>query len=201
LPRRSTCGRVDPERRSPGRPAASQPLGWKRRAAPNASSRASAANSSNAATVLTEHAEHYNSHRPHRALGPSDHSPRATTSDAKTVRRHDRLGEPFHEYYQVAAHVERLWHPQWSARRAAERPASSVSTESSTARGRRRTSLSRRRQILAARARSSPATHVPGTVTDFPRRSCPYDGSPRTSSGSPATSQPWNRRPRSHTDT
>jgi hypothetical protein len=53
--------------------------------------------------------------------------------------------------------------------------------------------------ILTARARPSQQS-ARGTVSAVPRRS-PYDSSPRASSGSPATNQPWNRRPRSHTDT
>jgi transposase InsO family protein len=62
-------------------------------------------NQRHAAAVLAEYAHHYNSHRPHRTLGqaaPLRPLPQPTTSEANTVRRHDRLGGLLHEYQQVA---------------------------------------------------------------------------------------------------
>jgi transposase InsO family protein len=62
-------------------------------------------NQRHAAVVLREYAHHYNSHRPHRTLGqaaPLRPLPQPTTSEANTVRRHDRLGGLLHEYQQVA---------------------------------------------------------------------------------------------------
>jgi putative transposase len=52
-------------------------------------------NQRHAAAVLGEYQHHYNSHRPYRALGqaaPLRPLPQRTTSEANTVRRHDRLG-------------------------------------------------------------------------------------------------------------
>jgi putative transposase len=62
-------------------------------------------NQRHAAAVLGEYQHHYNSHRPYRALGqaaPLRPLPQRTTSEANTVRRHDRLGGLLHEYQQVA---------------------------------------------------------------------------------------------------
>jgi len=62
-------------------------------------------NQRHAAVVLREYQHHYNSHRPHRTLrqaAPLRPLPQPTTSEANTVRRHDRLGGLLHEYQQVA---------------------------------------------------------------------------------------------------
>src|SRR3954471_14790662 len=58
-------------------------------------------NQRHAVAVLGEYEHHYNSHRPHRSLGqaaPLRPLPQPTTSEANTVRRHDRLGGLLHEY-------------------------------------------------------------------------------------------------------
>jgi len=57
--------------------------------------------------VLAEFVDHYNTHRPHRALGlaapePCPPTRPVPTSQAKSIRRHDRLGGLIHEYSAAA---------------------------------------------------------------------------------------------------
>lgn len=54
--------------------------------------------------VLAEYVDHFNHHRPHRSLGqrPPERQVPVRMRDARSVRRHGRLGGLIYEYQQVA---------------------------------------------------------------------------------------------------